>query len=277
MSRAVESLREAWERDGFCMLPEFLSQGDCDVYRRLCDSVLRQARAADPRLADGTNIAWLTQPRYWQHDRQGLTRLLELIAAPKATGLIRSLTGETPLFNNTQYFAEPLTKAWLGLWHRDCQFLAADEAGEQAIMDRFTGIHLHIALIADDSLAYVPGSHRRKDRPEERRVRRAADPGMRSNGTIPGAETVRLDAGDAVLFNAWGLHRGRYDPARHRRTLDILYQTGDLCREVPPPPTCFDDPTLMAGLPPDVQAFFQRFVDSYAPFWVSGRYVRPSP
>ena len=211
-------LREAWERDGICLLPGFLSQKDCGVYRQLCDSVLRQARAANPRLADSTNIAWLTQLRYWRDDRQGLMRLLELIAAPKAVGLIRSLTGEPPLFNNTQYFAEPVTKAWCGLWHRDCQFLAADEGAEQATMERLTGIHLHIALVADDSLSYLPGSHRRRDLPEERRIRRADDPDTRSNGTMPGAEVVRLGAGDAALFNAWGIHRGRYDPARPRRT-----------------------------------------------------------
>jgi hypothetical protein len=277
VTRAAEALREAWELGGICRLPGFLSEEECGVYRQLCDAVLRQARTADPRFADSTNIAWLTQPRYWQDDRRGLIRLLELIAAPKAVGLIRSLTGEPPLFNNTQYFAEPVTKAWYGLWHRDCQFLAVDEGEEQATMTRFTGIHLHIALVADDSLSYVPGSHRRMDLPEERRIRRADDPDMRSNGTMPGAEVIRLGSGDAVLFNAWGIHRGRYDPARTRRTLDILYQTGDVCRAAPPPPTCFEDPSVTSGLSPAARSFFQYFVDSYAPFWADGRYVKPSP
>ena len=144
-------------------------------------------------------------------------------------------------------------------------------------MERFTGIHLHIALVADDSLSYLPGSHRRRDLPEERRIRRADDPDTRSNGTMPGAEVVRLGAGDAALFNAWGIHRGRYDPARPRRTLDILYQTGDMCREAPPPPTCFEDRSVMSGLSPDARSFFGHFVDSYAPFWADGRYVKPSP
>ena len=242
-------------------------------YRALCDSVLAQARRLNPEHANSTNIAWLTHPRYWAEDPDGLLELLNFIAAPRVVDRIQALCGAPPLFNNTQYFAEPESKAWVGLWHRDCQFLVADEAAETALRDRFTGVHLHVALVDDDSLAYIPGSQSRIDTPAERRIRWAPEKAVRCSEAMPGARRIVLRAGDAVLFNAWGIHQGRYEPARPRRTLDLLYQFGDLCREAVPPPTCFEDPAILERASPEAQAFFGRFVDAYAPLWAAGKHA----
>lgn len=266
----IETSRRDWLRDGFCRWPEFFSLEDCDRYRALCDSVLAQARHLNPEHANSTNIAWLTHPRYWTTASDGLLALLNLIAEPRVVDLLEALNGAPPLFNNTQYFAEPESQSLLGLWHRDCQFLVNDEAAETRLRDRFTGVHLHIALLADDSLAYVPGSQDRADTPEERHIRWAPDRADRCREAMPGARRIALRAGDAVLFNAWGIHQGRYDPTRPRRTLDLLYQFGDLCREAVPPPTCFEDPAVLEKLSPAARRFFQRFIDSYAPLWAAG-------
>ncbi|MCG8547860.1 MAG: phytanoyl-CoA dioxygenase family protein [Alphaproteobacteria bacterium] len=273
MTRDFGKDGEDWSKNGYCLWPGFLSLEECARYRALCDSVLVQARRLNSEHANSTNIAWLTHPRYWMANPDGLLELLNFIAAPRAVDRIRDLCGAPPLFNNTQYFAEPESKAWVGIWHRDCQFLAADEAAETTLRERFTGVHLHIALVADDSLAYVPGSQGRIDTPAERRIRWAPEKAVRCSEAMAGARRIVLRAGDAVLFNAWGIHQGRYDPARARRTLDILYQFGELCREAVPPPTCFEDPAILERASPEAQAFFGRFIDAYAPLWAAGEHA----
>ncbi len=266
----LTAAKPAWERDGYLVLPGYLSDAEVSRYRTLCDRALAMWRSADPRRDSVTNMAWLTDPIYWRDDREGLLRLCEWVAEPRLLALLRHLSGQPILFNNTQYFAEPIKGCWRGIWHRDCQFLAEDDASEQRIVASFAGVHLHVAFIDDAALSYVPGSHRRRDSAEERAIRKAADKRQRSRGEMPGARALPLKAGDAVLFHAWGLHQGTYDAQTPRRTFDCIYQWGEACAAAPPPPTCFEDAELLAEMTPQARTFFTHFAEVYRPFWSKG-------
>ena len=76
------------------------------------------------------------------------------------------------------------------------------------------------------------------------------------------------EAGDALAFNPCALHRGRYHTNKRRRTLMVTY-TGasaphfDYFSDQP----WFLLPDYLNGVTPEARAFFQEFVDFYAPHW----------
>ncbi|MCG8355146.1 MAG: phytanoyl-CoA dioxygenase family protein [Kiloniellales bacterium] len=270
---AEDARAAAFARDGYCVWPGYLGAHGIETYRGLCDRVLAQWRAGRRDAEDVTNMAYLTDPAYWQDDRAGLIRLLDWLADPDLMALLGRIAGAPLLFHNTQYFAEPLSRTWDGIWHRDTQFLAWDDAREQAVMARVSSVHVHVAFVADDNLEVVPGSHARFDSAAERAVRKSPDKAARVQGTMPGARRIALAAGDAVIFDSWSIHRGRYVAGRPRRTFDAIYAWGEVWEEGVPPPTCFTDATLLAQLSAGARDLFGRFVGVYSPYWARGAYL----
>jgi hypothetical protein len=263
----TEEVAKSWRTCGLAVIPGFLDRQEVGVLQRICDSVLRQAIAENAKLADARNIAYLTDQKYFASRTADLVTLLEFIADQRIVSLLTEIAGETPLFHNTQYFYNPFTKSHDGEWHRDTQFLAPDPELEIARMGQHIGVHFRVAFLPDQQLEYVPGSEQRRDSPEELAIRKGGDP---ANPNMPGRTTVKLNAGDACLFHAWGIHRGTYRADIHRRTLDIIYGWGGVCDYAAPPPMCFTDKDLLARLSPHARSFFDFFVRSYEPYWKQG-------
>ncbi|KAK3984097.1 phytanoyl-CoA dioxygenase [Cladorrhinum sp. PSN332] len=111
-------------------------------------------------------------------------------------------------------------------WHRDD--VPADFTAEQeleALLSK-TGRGRHaqynLALVdGDESLAVVPGSHKRARTEEERRVQDAWEKngGEGEDAKMPGELVVKLDRGDAVFYDNNILHRGVYKAGRERMTV----------------------------------------------------------
>ena len=77
-----------------------------------------------------------------------------------------------------------------------------------------------------------------------------------------------LAPGDAVAFNPFGLHRGRYHADRPRRTLMLTYTAAshprfDHFSDQP----WFDAPGSLDGLSDSARAFFERFAAQYRDEW----------
>ena len=114
------------------------------------------------------------------------------------------------------------------------QFLIPDEAGERHFIEGSAatgvvhrhGAQLQLALVPNDDVELVAGSHVRWDSAEEYLVR-CADDRAHSKDAMPGAVRVALQAGDALVFNQWGFHRGRYHAEIPRRTLHCNYSSVD--------------------------------------------------
>ena len=257
-----------WNDFGLVVIPGFLDQSEIAELRRICDHVLQQAIAEVPDRANSSNIAYLTERRYFRSREGDLLRLLEFIADQRILSLLIRLSGEVPLFHNTQYFYNPSSMSWDGDWHRDTQFLAPEVAVEQRRMKQHTGVHFRVALLADAQLEYVPGSERRWDLPGELEIRKGTEP-RRSD--MPGRKQIELGVGDACLFHAWGIHRGTYRASVPRRTLDLIYGWGGACDYSPPPPMCFTDQDLLARLSPRARSFFDYFIETYETYWNQAR------
>lgn len=259
-----EEINKHWKNSGLVVIPGFLDRLEIAELRRICDHVLQNAIAEAPDRRNTSNIAYLTERRYFDSQEADLLYLLEFIADQRIISLLTRLSGELPLFHNTQYFYNPANTSWDGDWHRDTQFLAPEIALEQERMKQHTGVHFRVAFVADSQLEYVPGSERRWDLAEELEIRKGAE-ARRSD--MPGRTTVELGVGDACLFHAWGIHRGTYRADILRRTLDIIYGWGGVCGYCPPPPMCFADPGLLARLSPRARNFFDHFIKTYTGYW----------
>jgi hypothetical protein len=145
------------------------------------------------------------------------------------------------------------------------QFLA--EQVNTGLYSFSAGIQMQIALIPSDDVQLVAGSHARWDTPEEYNVR-CADGRTRSTHEMPSSLRVALQPGDAVLFNAWGFHRGRYHIDKPRRTLMFTYTpstmpTYDYFSDQP----WFLQPGHLDHLNAGTRAFFQRFKEAFEPQW----------
>lgn len=270
--RRAATVRERWEADGFVVVPRLFDAARVRELRAVCDRVLAawlKESAATFDAANSTNMAFLTEPRYFDGHPAQLRPLLDAITDEKILGALAEILGGEPLFHNTQYFFNPATETRAGDWHRDQQFDAPDEETERARLHGCVGVHVHVAFVPDDNLEIVPGTHRRWDTPEERRIRKGLDGRAKNSDAMPGARRLALAAGDAAFFSAWGIHRGRYDARTPRRTFDIIY--GDHpCDWNTPPPTCFLQPDLLDTLDERPRRFFQKFVAAYRDRWARG-------
>ena len=264
----IDQVAKDWAESGLVVIPEFLEQRETSELRRICDQVLQQAVTEAPERASTSNIAYLTERRYFRSREGDLLRLLEFIADQRILSLLNHLSGQVPLFHNTQYFYHPSSMSWDGDWHRDTQFLAPESALERERMKQHTGVHFRVAFLADSQLEYVPGSEQRWDVPAELEIRRGA---QRNRPDMPGRRKIELAPGDACLFHAWGIHRGTYRADIPRRTLDIIYGWGGACDYFPPPPMCFTEPDLLARLSPGARNFFDYFVQTYEKYWSEAR------
>lgn len=260
----LEQITTDWNNSGLVVIAGFLDRWEIADLKRICDYVLQQAIAEAPDRANASNIAFLTEPRYFHSREADLLRLLEFIADQRIVTLLTHLAGGPPLFHNTQYFYNPASMSWDGDWHRDTQFLAPEVALEQERMKQHTGVHFRVALVADSQLEYVPGSERRWDLPDELDIRKGPQP---NRSDMPHRRTIALGAGDACLFHAWGIHRGTYRADVPRRTLDIIYGWGGTSDYCPPPPMSFTRRELLARLSPGARNFFNYFISAYSEYW----------
>jgi hypothetical protein len=252
-----------WKQNGFFCIPGFLQQPQLRRLRLVCDTVLEQARghatASDQH--EQSNIASLTDPKYFTAAQPALLSLLEFIAGEEVLGHLNGLGPGKPLFHNTQYFHEQTERDWDGAWHRDSQFEAPDPVVERQRIRGHIGLHFRVAFEPDDRLEYVAGTHARWDNAGETAIRKGNEP---TSALMPNATRIALQPGDACVFHAWGIHRGTYRRTP-RRTLDIVYGFGP--NEVPPAPTCFRTPQVLEALSPPARDFFQNFINAYSKVW----------
>jgi hypothetical protein len=250
-----------WERDGYFILRSFATPDECTRLRAACDVVLARMLAEREAGRDATNIAFLTQRRFFAADLAPLALLLHWIASRRIRDSLEPL-GEGPLlFFNTQYFHEQGSRTWDGPWHRDTQFESKDADEERARMHGSTAVHFRIACEPDERLELVPGSHRRWDSPEELAIRRGDAP---TSSDMPGRVRIALDRGDACVFHAWMIHRGTYGPQPVRRTFDVLYTLGPpTLFGQPAPAAAFRDPEVRTRLEPEALEFYDAFLAAF--------------
>ncbi|MGB3190604.1 MAG: phytanoyl-CoA dioxygenase family protein [Limnoraphis sp.] len=264
----LEIFKNQWTEKGYFVVPKLLESSVVNELKLICDRILDQwinESRSPSEAANLTNMAFLTEPRYFLRYPEQLTQLLNIISDDSILNIIEYIFNVPLLFHNTQYFFNPANKTQSGDWHRDQQFDAKTEAIEKLRMQNTIGIHVHIAFLPDHNLEYISGSNRRWDSPEEFKIRKGLNGQPKNLDNIPNSTRIHLEIGDAVFFDAWGIHRGNYIAEIPRRTFDIIY--GTIPDWYTPPPTCFLQENILAEFTPRKQLFFQRFIETYKNKW----------
>lgn len=216
------------ERDGFVVIRSILSPSELSTLQSAAAKAATQARAGSwphirtvgkqfppwestPPPAGIWGVQHLMNPDLPGHDVFTATYFSEAILS-----IVRELLGGCgddelvmELFNMLVRPGEPFALRW----HRDD--IGADATPEQE-MARLGRPAYHaqfnLALLDDDSLVVVPGSHARARTDAER----AAAP---LDDNMPGQMAVQLGPGDIVFYNNNILHRGVYGVDRERLTV----------------------------------------------------------
>ena len=283
MDIALKSIRHQWDSEGWLFVPQLLDPDTISRLRVIAERCLAQWRLCNPETGEGAGFGDLHHMRhlnhsgYYQSNRTWLTELQEAVAHPDILSVVRTILEDDPLFRSTSLFMNPIESGRDGDWHRDLQFLYPVESEERAQLEKTwksgaMGLQLQIALVPSDDTEFVPGSHLRWDSEDEYAIRCANERANRTSNNMPNAMRVALQPGDAVAFNAAGIHRGRYHTDKYRRTLMLTYNRANgSCRRdyFSDQPWCLDEGYL-DGLSEGAVVFWQRFIDTYREFWESG-------
>lgn len=144
------------------------------------------------------------------------------LAAPQVLDTCRALQPDEPLrLSLTNMLVNPVKADYAIGWHRDKGTPAQTPAEEMADLNGLMGgLQWNAALYAESCLRFVPGSHRRLLTDAERDIwaNHAMDP-------MPGEVRVKLEPGQAVYYNALGLHKGDYPTTTKRITLHANFSS----------------------------------------------------
>ncbi|MCJ8312290.1 MAG: phytanoyl-CoA dioxygenase family protein [Saccharospirillaceae bacterium] len=144
-------------------------------------------------------------------------KLFNFISSTKIMQLVDCVI-PTAAFMNTQLFFNPINPELKDFWHRDCQY-DHDINIQKQVIKQTQVLHLRVPLFDEPGMELVPGTHTRWDNEEEFNVRQEIK-GKLSNNNLSTGKTIKLGAGDILLFSADMIHRGIY--GMDRLALDIL-------------------------------------------------------
>lgn len=272
-----KSAHRIFLEEGLQVVPQVFDGADLDRLRRAAeyarDAYLRRIDKAHPGHRNSNMFFQVHNLELHSDTREHLLAILEGAADPRCLGPVESVFEGPSLFRCTTLFFNPRFDSREGNWHRDMQFLLSTEdelrdwiesnrRGETA--HPVDGIQFQVALVDNDDVEYVPFSATRYDSPEELRIRTSKDGAHDTDADMPDANRIALRAGDALIFNPNGLHRGRYHVDIPRLTLMYTYTPAVKPRadEFAFQPW-FLDSTYTAGLSARAQLFFDQFVEQY--------------
>lgn len=260
---------DRYQQEGYVIIPQLFNRQRVNELRKIGDRILALWFERFPRYKQRPrkkNCSELTDLYYFKSDREQLIFLLNTIANPRVLSILKSICNCKLLFHDLQYFFNPLHTSWRGDWHRDGQAIAPDDATEKCklfdVNDNF--IRVNVALIPDDNLEIVSGSHTRWDTKEELEIRKELN-GKNNTSEMPSSTKIVLNPGDVVFFDGFTIHRGNYFVHKQRRTVAMLYSSPVDYHT--PSPNCFLEPNILDNLSPEAKLFFQDFIDGYKSRW----------
>lgn len=203
--------RAAFDRDGYLVLPDALSQPELEQIRQAADQAEAQWRAETTR--PGTRSQTLHQVQApIEYDE----RLLRLLWHPSTFPLVRELLGEdVAMIDNDLFLTPPQTPKTHADWHHD--------VGMGGIHHPLSLLMVKVFFLLTDvepdsgGTAVVPGSHRF---PLDHAFPTVADP-----KDMPGAVQITGRAGTAYLFNCRIYHCATNNASERWRKV-LIYNYG---------------------------------------------------
>jgi hypothetical protein len=197
-----------WRRDGYVVVRGLFDAERVAKLRVIAERCLVQHCISNPENGEPrkpedtinhTCMRHLNHPGYFEPGSAEFVTLMESIADPQVIGLVEELFQGPCLFRSTSLFSNPLGDSQPGAWHRDSQFLIPDEADERQFIEEQVanslthshGVQMQIALVPNDDVELVKGSHLRWDDEAEYAVRCADG---RAHATEPMPNSTRSES-----------------------------------------------------------------------------------
>jgi hypothetical protein len=272
------------ERDGFAVLPGLLDVSRAARLREVTDGIRAQYLRRHPGtgkpgfLTSPWHVPHLDHPAFYV-DRPAwwLQEVLELEADACVRDIWRTATGDEPSFVYGALFMDPplphavdayfQTRArpdGAGMWHRDVFEPQEDDVERATILangqSRDDRHLLEIALVPSNAFEYVAGSHARWDTPLELVTRKHGKSLAERTESLPGGRRIEVEAGDGLLVDGRGIHRGWYTHGVVRRTITLVYSSLERLHRYPDDlerPRCFLESEHLALCTPATRAFFE--------------------
>ncbi|MCW7491902.1 phytanoyl-CoA dioxygenase family protein [Leptospira sp. 2 VSF19] len=223
------------EKLGYYLFPNYIPLNKIRILKEI---LLRSNAEWSKELNHPKNInsAYLTSTKFTK-DKKDREILFQFIGSDALLEIGKVVFDEPMYFLNTQIFFNPEDPNKLPYWHRDIQYMGISEEKQFERIQRDFVWHFRIPLEPDPGICLVPGSHKRWDTEEERKIRLELE-GKKNHEEISNQFLIPHNPGDLLVFSAHLIHKGNYDVRRF--SFDILYtnfpekkETADLWNHFP--------------------------------------------
>jgi hypothetical protein len=255
-----KSLREQFNGEGFVVIPKLFSGDELQRVHDISNHVLDKFYEEVDKNSSEEDIYRIdnfVNPK-WYDNQADLKTILELGADPRCLGPVEQIFGGPSLYKTAIFWMNTRYNSIEGDWHRDTQFVYEEKKEREYIKqlhasNRLRGVQFQIALVDSSDFEYVPYSVQRWDSPDEYYYRLEDDKSHnREAEGMPNAMRIHLKAGDAIMLNQVGIHRGRYHADKLRRTLMFSYAPAN-------------NPTFAAKKDINEQWFSEAYLDQLSP------------
>ena len=212
-------MNKDYEENGYVVFKNFVRESDLKKLREITTRFHQSWKQENAKFyaEKAVNSAYLTAKKYL--NRAGRESLFQFIGSAKFMEVVASIMGGRPTFMNTQLFFDPVNEGQKNYWHRDPQYHMSINEQKQALLGPNV-VHFRIPLSDERGVELIPGTHRRWDNDDELNVRLERN-GRKNHENLSTGKSVKLDAGDLLIFSANIIHRGIY--GMNRMSLDILF------------------------------------------------------
>ena len=212
-------MNEDYEENGYVVFKNFVLKSDLKKLRETATQFHQSWKQENSQFyaEKAVSSAYLTAKKYLNSaDRESL---FKFIGSAKFMDVVFSIMGGRPTFMNTQLFFDPVNEGQKNYWHRDPQYHMSIDEQKQALFGPNV-VHFRIPLSDEPGIELIPGTHRSWDNDDELDVRLERN-GRKNHENLSTGKSVKLYAGDLLIFSANMIHRGIY--GMDRMSLDILF------------------------------------------------------
>ena len=212
-------MNQVFEKQGYFVVKNLFSENEL----KHLTAVLREfheswkCNNAEFYSDNAVNSAYITGIEHLDNAKRNI--IFNFIGSSKLMDIVYDVIPDRPAFMNTQLFFDPVKKIQKNYWHRDAQYHLSLDEQKKALLGPNV-VHFRIPLVDEPGLELIPGTHKRWDTATELEVRLETNH-RKCHENLASGVSVKLNAGDLLVFSANMIHRGLYGGAR--LAFDIIF------------------------------------------------------
>lgn len=222
--RISDEQRRQYKRDGFMIVPDFLTTVELDTVRRICDERIA-AIEADMKARGVTEdrINVLGKKYFIINSRKEHPELRSIIFSEKTAEVCRATIGDTAWLHNEQFVVKMMDTETSFAWHQDSGYSVYNGGAEPHEPYVTTWIALDDMSAANGTISVLPFSRA----PSRELLEHTWDDSVNAmvgySGNDPG-DLVEVPAGTLVAFSSRLLHKsGANTTSRPRRSYFVAF------------------------------------------------------